>query len=257
MDPKIKRLFRIVARTHGNSIETQYYAPFNALLTGLFPISEDYAVGPQVLPFCSDKATDAHGVIDYLTCLVVQKVVPHRLSRGGPLHPHPAPVLPKNELADCCPDSKKAKQSGPQATNGTASRFQEEGVADESGIDAYIKPIFFLAIRPASHIHDQVCRGVADQQIRHNFARNVFESVADELGGEFEAVSAIGTKLAFYSYDTTKRRTTPIHGPVEPGQYVRGAPLHWWGVNLMQEEGYREFLSVIERAKERARRAWS
>lgn len=64
-DPKILEQFELVNRF--TTDETEFYGPFNTLLTHLFPFSESFQIAPQF------KGPVSQGSIDFTTIYIIRK----------------------------------------------------------------------------------------------------------------------------------------------------------------------------------------
>ncbi|KAK7027079.1 hypothetical protein R3P38DRAFT_2941560 [Favolaschia claudopus] len=108
------------------------------------------------------------------------------------------------------------------------------------------RPIFLLELKPPSDLKFQSRRMDADDQIRQRLVDLGSESPLTVL----HAVSAIGTKLCFYTY--TKSSSEPISPPGIPYDRIRVndvAPREWWSTDVLEAEGEQRFREVTERIK--------
>ncbi|EDR11115.1 uncharacterized protein LACBIDRAFT_293271 [Laccaria bicolor S238N-H82] len=97
-------------------------------------------------------------------------------------------------------------------------------------------PIFFIDIKPPTHLLSLSARKNAEDQVRYRFWQLSHLVRIPKLYG----VSAVGRQLSFYTYDRASRT-------VEPGPL---APIERWNTNIMEEVGRAKFLAVVEEIKQ-------
>lgn len=110
-------------------------------------------------------------------------------------------------------------------------------------VELNYQPIFFLEIKPLLHV-DHVCTRVsADTKMRAGIHALRDLSPTPRLHG----VSAMGQRLAFYRLDKTTGCINPTH--VEPSDTVETVPAERWDTDITTEEGYQQFMAVINDVK--------
>ena len=108
-------------------------------------------------------------------------------------------------------------------------------------------PVFFLEIKPPALLAYDTQREVADVQMRNQFKDLRHDSTIPCLHG----VSAFGTRLSFYEYDSA---TTYLL----PGQIFRPqtslitdvAPITRWDCDVLDPEGANRLRGVVDKVKE-------
>jgi len=128
------------------------------------------------------------------------------------------------------------------------------------------KPVFVLELKPPQDLRYPSTRGDADRQIRRrlhdlqswsllNFffflgiALTAFNNIAECPLPVLHGVSAIGTRLCFYK----KFLDWPIEPPfipAHPDLQTNGAPQERWDCDILDDEGERRFLSMVEEIKQ-------
>ncbi|KAJ6611583.1 hypothetical protein B0H10DRAFT_2055697 [Mycena sp. CBHHK59/15] len=107
-------------------------------------------------------------------------------------------------------------------------------------------PVFVLELRPPADLKIQSGRMDADDQIR----RRLVDLAADTPLSVLHAVSAIGTKLCFYTY--TKGDQDPISPPGIPYDRSRVndvAPRKWWAWDVLEDDGEQRLRTVVDQIK--------
>lgn len=70
-------------------------------------------------------------------------------------------------------------------------------------------------------------------------------------------VSALGTRLCFYSYHRDNETLTPPPIPRDAGLMTDVAPAAWWDIDLLSEEGVKRMTDVAIAVKSMvARHQW-
>ena len=160
--------------------ESEFYAPYNAMLSELFPLKENFLVSPQY------KRPPAGWSIDFTTVFVVQR---------------------------------------------------------------QRHPVFFLEIKPPSHLKHIAERGAADAQMRDRFA-----VLADAVNVPIlHGVSALGTNLAFYTYEASNGNISPQGIPQDPSRVNDIAPSERWNTRLFSETGHSKLSTIATDIKEMVR----
>lgn len=90
-------------------------------------------------------------------------------------------------------------------------------------------------------------RAEADAQIRHRFADLLEDCPISKL----RAISAFGTKLAFYSADKVTRHIEPISIQNSINVITDTAPIQWWEENdVLNKECSCKLLDIINTIKD-------
>lgn len=106
-------------------------------------------------------------------------------------------------------------------------------------------PVFFVEIKAAGHIHNRARRGAADEQMRETFCELLEDITIPILYG----VSAMGTKLCFYTFTKETRRLEPNRVANSDIFLVDMAPKSRWDVDILTAEGEQRFRDIVEDAK--------
>ena len=109
-------------------------------------------------------------------------------------------------------------------------------------------PIFYLEIKPPSHINDLSKREQADLQMRDCIRDLITELRTPKLHG----VSALGVRLAFYHYDAATQVLEPPAIPRDPILVNDTAPAVRWSVDLLSDEGYERLDQLATEVKNMA-----
>jgi len=107
-------------------------------------------------------------------------------------------------------------------------------------------PIFFLEIKPPTHLNSVATRKFAENQIRAWFTQLAHLVQVPKLYG----VSAIGVYLSYYTYERANRTIEPIALADSANEVMGTAPETRWNMNIMEEEGRAKFLRVVEEIKQ-------
>ena len=109
-------------------------------------------------------------------------------------------------------------------------------------------PVFVLELRPPPALNNISTRGEADDQIRRRIG---------DLAGRcplatLHAVSALGTKLSFYSLDTTDDNADIIPRAIarHPTRVNDYAPAERWSYDILEEGGEAQLRSIIEEVQQ-------
>lgn len=104
--------------------------------------------------------------------------------------------------------------------------------------------IFLLEIKPPRDLRHGSKRRAADEQISCRF-RDTQEEVHVPV---VHAVSAFGTKLAFFEYHKESRRIKPARLPEEgPDVISDTVPETWWDSDITEQAGAAKFQAVIDK----------
>ena len=113
-------------------------------------------------------------------------------------------------------------------------------------------PIFFVEIKPPTHLPSIYTRKVAENQVRTRFVQLAHLVRIPKLYG----VSAIGRQLSYYTYERASGAVEPVALADSISSVVDTAPIWRWNTNIMQEEGCARFLAVVEEIKQMVRDLW-
>ncbi|KAF8885408.1 hypothetical protein CPB84DRAFT_1788435 [Gymnopilus junonius] len=114
-------------------------------------------------------------------------------------------------------------------------------------------PVFFLEIKPPGDYVHRSTRAAVDSQMRTRF----FDLVDAVELPVIHGVSALGTRLCFYSYDTVNNTLTPARIPQDPELMLDVAPASRWDVDLLSEQGVARMTQVADNVKSMvAQRQW-
>ena len=157
--------------------ESEYFAPYNALLNFLFPSEQHFAIAPQY------KGPVFPGSIDFTTIYIVQR--------------------------------------------------QKH-------------PVFFIDIKPQTHLKHDRTRAAADKQMRERYTRLKDDLAIDKLYG----LSAMGAHFAVYEYDRATNRLRPAQIPADPEVMLDVAPKERWQFDLLSEVGSAKLAGLVDEVKE-------
>lgn len=112
-------------------------------------------------------------------------------------------------------------------------------------------PVFFIVIQPPGHLKNPAKLADADRQMRREIERLSTELTIPTLYG----VSAIGTKICVYTYDSESGMITPDAIQQDAGRGDDKALADRWDVDVMEPEGEQRILEVVNRVKEMSDRS--
>ncbi len=107
-------------------------------------------------------------------------------------------------------------------------------------------PIFFVEIKPPTHLPSISARKEAENQVRLRFMQLAHLVRIPKLYG----VSAIGRQLSYYAYERASGNVEPVALADSSTSIVDTAPIERWDTNIMEEEGRAKFLAVVEEIKQ-------
>ena len=107
-------------------------------------------------------------------------------------------------------------------------------------------PVFFIEITPPASFPYDSKREEADMQMRRRFRDLRHTLIIPRLYG----ISAFGTRLAFYEYDSATLSLTPEVIQSHQSLFTDVAPANRWDCDILQPEGAKRFKSVVEKVKE-------
>lgn len=106
-------------------------------------------------------------------------------------------------------------------------------------------PMLFIQVKSPSSFQFDSKRKLADDQMRERF-RDLRPSVDTP---RLPAISAFGTRLAFYEYTTATNAVTPPAIAADPIYLNDLAPAERWDCDLLQPEGTARMLQVVDDVK--------
>jgi len=164
-----------IVTTFGEVDETEYYGPYNSLLSELFPGSEHFMIALKKRPTHPQYS-------DFYTLFIAQR------------RKH---------------------------------------------------PVFLIQIRPSGHINNASDRASADEQMRQ-----WFDALYDKLSiPTLYGVSALGTKLCFYLYDSQTGTLTPPAIERDPIVANDRAPADRWNLDVMESDGEQRMKEIVALVK--------
>ena len=112
-------------------------------------------------------------------------------------------------------------------------------------VDLHRIPVFFFEVKTAQTITLLSARADADDQVRERL-RQVYDQSFSGLHG----ISALGTKLCFYSLDKILEPIiTPLAIPRNEAYINDTAPVDGWNSGILTDDGYNRFMGVCEEVK--------
>ncbi|KIO01953.1 hypothetical protein M404DRAFT_148940 [Pisolithus tinctorius Marx 270] len=107
-------------------------------------------------------------------------------------------------------------------------------------------PVFFIEVRPSASLPYDSKREEADNQMRRRVRDLRVNLTIPVLYG----VSAFGTRLSFYRYDTGSQVLTPEQILVHPTRLTDVAPADRWNCDVLQADGAQRLREVVEQVKQ-------
>jgi hypothetical protein len=114
-------------------------------------------------------------------------------------------------------------------------------------VDLHRILVFFVEVKTALTITLLSARADADDQMRERL-RQLYDQSLSELRG----ISALGTKLCFYSLDKSLESLTPIAIPRNDAYINDTAPVDRWDLDVLTDDGYNRFMDVCNEVKDLA-----
>ena len=111
-------------------------------------------------------------------------------------------------------------------------------------VDLHRIPVFFVEVKTALTITILSARADADDQMRQRL-RQLYDQSLSELRG----ISALGTKLCFYSLDKSLESLTPLAIPRNEAYINDTAPVARWDSDMLTDNGYDRFMGVCNEVK--------
>ncbi|KAH8983293.1 hypothetical protein EDB92DRAFT_2106353 [Lactarius akahatsu] len=157
-------------------------------------------------------------------------------------------------LIECFPSTQftitpQYATAGAQTGGPGAIDFAITYVIESLDLDS---PVFFVEIKPPTHLPSLSARKDAENQIRTRFGQLAHLVRVPKLYG----VSAIGRQLSYYTYERAGGTIEPVALADSTSSIVDTAPIERWNTNIMQEEGRARFLAVVEEIKQMVRNLW-
>ncbi len=149
---------------------------------------------------------------------------------------------PYNALLDFCFPWEEGWSIAPQysqPTKGDDTHFTTVFLVARKKV-----PVFILQIKPASHIHHTASREAADKQMREILIGLLSAVQLPTLHG----FSALGSRLSHYKPNTSTSELSPKGTFREP----ECTPAHAWCMNVLQDEGERQFRGITQDVKSMA-----
>ncbi|KIJ55181.1 hypothetical protein M422DRAFT_199271 [Sphaerobolus stellatus SS14] len=114
-------------------------------------------------------------------------------------------------------------------------------------------PVFFMEIKPPGDYARRSSRAAADAQMRTHF----FHLADDVQLPVLHGISALGTRLCIYSYQSNDGALSPIRIDANPLLMNDVAPAEWWNIDLLSDEGVVKLTEVVNDVKATvARNKW-
>ena len=104
--------------------------------------------------------------------------------------------------------------------------------------------MFFVEVKTALTITVLSSRADADDQMRERL-RQLYDQSLSELHG----ISALGTKLCFYSLNKSLESLTPLAIPRNETYINDTAPVDCWDSDILTDNGYNRFKGVCDKVK--------
>ena len=112
-------------------------------------------------------------------------------------------------------------------------------------VQCHKHPVFFIEIKPSGHIKTISDRSAADQQMRERFDALTGQLTIATLYG----VSALGTKLCVYTYDSQAETLEPEGIERDTRRVNDRAPAARWDLDIMTQEGEQQLREVVTHIK--------
>lgn len=112
-------------------------------------------------------------------------------------------------------------------------------------------PVFFLDVKPASHLHHAANRAAADEQMRDTFRALYSQAHIPSLHG----FSELGSSLSHYKLETETGELTPHQIARSPQCIVDTAPAAAWSLDILHDKGSMVFQGIVNQVKSIARQS--
>ncbi|GLB41647.1 hypothetical protein LshimejAT787_1002470 [Lyophyllum shimeji] len=115
----------------------------------------------------------------------------------------------------------------------------------------YGHPVFFIQIQPPGHLNNCAKLVEADREMRKEFKR-----LSPNLNiPTLHALSAVGTKICLYTYNTESGTITPEAIETETGSGEGKGVADRWDADVMEPEGEQRILAAVNDVKKTIDRA--
>ena len=108
------------------------------------------------------------------------------------------------------------------------------------------RPVFFMEIIPPAFLASAFKREEADEHIRRRFRDLRQISAIPTLHG----ISAFGTQLSFYEYDSATSTLQPERIPPSLVVNASAPPITRWDCDILKPEGAKRLRDVVKKIKE-------
>ena len=105
-------------------------------------------------------------------------------------------------------------------------------------------PVFFLEIKPASHLNSNASRAAADEHMR-----DVFLALAEAQVPTLHGFSALGPWLCHYRLNTATGELSPHQIPSNPRFLTDTAPAAAWCFDILHDKGHTLIQDVADQVK--------
>ena len=106
-------------------------------------------------------------------------------------------------------------------------------------------PIFFVEVKPSGHTSNILPRRSADKQMRKRFLDLLDCLEVPILYG----VSALGSKVCYYTYDEGTRRISPKVIKNDQNLVIDTTPADRWSLDIMTPDGEKKLREVVNHVK--------
>ncbi|KAF8804186.1 hypothetical protein BYT27DRAFT_7108114, partial [Phlegmacium glaucopus] len=118
-------------------------------------------------------------------------------------------------------------------------------------------PVFFIEIKPPTHLSSIAARKDAENQVWNRFRQLAHLVQVPKLYG----VSAMGRQLSYYTYKRASGAVEPAALADSIDVIIDTAPIERqamnpWDTNIMQEEGRTRFVAIVEEIKQMVLDLW-
>lgn len=113
-------------------------------------------------------------------------------------------------------------------------------------------PVFFIEIKPPTHLSSISTRKDAENQVRNRFGQLAHLVRIPRLYG----VSAIGRQLSYHTYERASGAVDPVVLADSTNVIADTAPIERWDTDIMQEEGCTKFVAIVEEIKKMVLDLW-
>ncbi|KZT03151.1 uncharacterized protein LAESUDRAFT_660259 [Laetiporus sulphureus 93-53] len=111
-------------------------------------------------------------------------------------------------------------------------------------------PVLVLEVKPPQHLSLDSTREAADRQVRRRLVDLSGRALLPVLYG----ISAMGTKLCFYEFETAPRRMTPRRIPSDPELTTDVAPKEQWDCDVLEADGEQRLRALARQITEACER---